>query len=77
MDKSTLEKMANLAIKHIMERKRAIERSPQYWVTTCLVCGKAQFSAIAENMICSQCEETSAVADYIVKLEAIILAGAK
>jgi hypothetical protein len=68
--------MANLAIKHIMERTRAIERSPQYWVTTCLVCDKAQFSAV-EHMICSQCEETSAVTDYIVKLEAVILAGAK
>ena len=45
-----------------------IELSPQYWRTTCMVCGRAQ-SANMENTICRTRLQTSAVVDHIATLE--------
>jgi hypothetical protein len=49
----------------------AVELSPQYWRTSCMVCDKTIFAA-TEHVVCNDCTETSALTDYIATLNAVI-----
>jgi hypothetical protein len=50
------------------DRPAPRELGAQYWETCCMICSKKQFAAVPD-VICSECEQTSAVTDYIKKLE--------
>lgn len=55
-----------------MTRPVPVVCGPQYWDTTCMICGERQFAAVPD-VICNSCLETSKTTDYIKALEDVLV----